>query len=336
MSDQTETKIDKQKIAETYNNLTHVFKAIGDEAEFILKDKINETGIKIHLIESRVKTLTSIFDKAHRKELIDPLTELNDITGVRVVCLFRSDIERITKLIREHFHVVNIDDKVNSEADTFGYMSVHCVVRIKREFTGPRYNKIKDRNFEIQIRTISMHAWAAISHHLDYKGEWDVPSSLKKALNALSGLFYVADDEFERFFEEREKFRTKVSTKSPESTDIDLDALSNFLKKAFPDRNHAPDNVISDVIKEIKEAGFSNLLQLQKHIENATVAVKEYELTEGNQERPQFFADVGALRLSLLLSSEKYLQIRSKRPIRESTLNKIRKHRKFLKNGTMD
>jgi hypothetical protein len=41
-----------------------------------------------------------------------------------------------------------------------------------------------------------MHCWAAVSHYLDYKGDWDVPVDLKRALSALSGLFYVADNEF--------------------------------------------------------------------------------------------------------------------------------------------
>lgn len=36
--------------------------------------------------------------------------------------------------------------------------------------------------FEIQVRTLCMHAWAVVSHYLDYKGDWDVPADLKLSL----------------------------------------------------------------------------------------------------------------------------------------------------------
>jgi len=56
-----------------------------------------------------------------------------------------------------------------------------------------------------------MHAWSIISHYLDYKTPNAVPSELKRDFNALSGLFYVADQHFEMFFKSSKASRKKAS-----------------------------------------------------------------------------------------------------------------------------
>ena len=55
--------------------------------------------------------------------------------------------------------------------------------------------------FEIQIRTITQDAWASISHYLDYKNEISIADELKKDFYALSGLFYIADTQFNKIQE---------------------------------------------------------------------------------------------------------------------------------------
>src|SRR5205823_10264394 len=117
--------------------------------------------------------------------------------------------------------------------------SVHYVAKIPERYKGPRYNSISTLKFEIQIRTIAMHSWAVISHYLDYKGDWDVPAHLKRALNALSGLFYIADEQFEHFYAAREESRlTAVAGLANNETDteINLDTVVAYIERKFPDR----------------------------------------------------------------------------------------------------
>src|SRR5438067_2538057 len=112
-------------------------------SHFCSHDALDRARIKRHSISSRVKALPSLLDKAERKQLRDPLTEMNDIVGVRVVCLFLSDIDRIGQEIRSCFEVVGEDNKIEGEpASSFGYMSVHFVSRLKREYKGPRYDRL--------------------------------------------------------------------------------------------------------------------------------------------------------------------------------------------------
>jgi len=94
--------------------------------------------------------------------------------GLRVVCLFLSDIERVAKVVKESFEVLEEDNKIEGrEISSFGYMSFHFTVQMKRSFSGPRYDAIASIPFEIQVRTIAMDAWATTSHYLDYKSDVD-------------------------------------------------------------------------------------------------------------------------------------------------------------------
>ena len=161
-------------------------KALLDEVVFILTERIATAGVKIHLIEHRVKELPSLIKKCQRKNLTN-MDGLVDVVGARVVSLFRSDLQRIGQIIAENFEVINIDDKISEDQGALGYLSVHYVCKMPSRYNGPRYENTTGIQFEIQVRTLCMHAWAAVSHYLDYKGDWDVPVELKRSLSALSG-----------------------------------------------------------------------------------------------------------------------------------------------------
>jgi ppGpp synthetase/RelA/SpoT-type nucleotidyltranferase len=155
------------KTLEEYARAIPGLNALAQEVHFILDHALSEAGIKIHAIEYRVKEFDSIARKFESKSDGED-TEINDLVGARVICLFKSDLERIDEVIRSEFTVDNVDDKIVSSSDTFGYMSVHYISKLKSGVSGRRYDAIKDRRFEIQVRTLCMHAWAAISHYLEY------------------------------------------------------------------------------------------------------------------------------------------------------------------------
>jgi putative GTP pyrophosphokinase len=58
------------------------------EVGYILKKKIEQIGIKISSISYRAKELDSFLDKIKRKEYQDPISEITDFAGVRIVYLY--------------------------------------------------------------------------------------------------------------------------------------------------------------------------------------------------------------------------------------------------------
>ncbi|WP_407151974.1 GTP pyrophosphokinase family protein [Bradyrhizobium sp. ORS 86] len=278
--------------------------ALLDEVVFILRERIAAAGVKIHSIEHRVKELPSIIKKCHRKGSTS-LDEVIDVVGARVVSLFRSDMSRIGKIVTESFDVVHVDDKVSQDQGPLGYMSVHYVCKIPSRYKGPRYENTAGIQFEIQVRTLCMHAWAAVSHYLDYKGDWDVPVELKRSLSALSGLFYVADTEFEQFYAARldSKKGAEQSISASIDTEINLDTVTAFLRRKFPDRQQTEG--LSLFVRELKRAGFKSLVEVERDIDRGHAAFLKYEERHPPTRQP-YFADLGAARLSLGLASNKY------------------------------
>jgi putative GTP pyrophosphokinase len=310
------------------------YKALTDEVVFILEDRIKSNGIKIHGVENRVKDINSIIQKCRAKG-IDDISKIVDVAGARVICLFRSDIEGVGKIISDNFDVVGVDDKRAGDSSPLGYVSVHYVCTMPPRYKGPRYDNVMEIKFEIQVRTLCMHAWAAVSHYLEYKGEWDVPGDLKRSLNALGGLFYVADSEFEQFYSASLASRRGAASlaEAAETPDeINLDTVRAFIDKAYPDRDGGSDEAFSRLVREIKEAGYVSLKVVAADIKRAKKAFERYEDEHPpHNEIGRKYLQIGVARLSLALASPDYYEVLKRGGTRGADRDELLKYRKYLK-----
>ncbi|EJN08389.1 hypothetical protein PMI42_07264 [Bradyrhizobium sp. YR681] len=247
-------------------------RALLDEIVFILETKLSRSGVKIHDIEKRIKEPDSVLRKCERKGVQDH-NLLIDVVGARVVCLFRSDMARIEEVLKANFDVLEIDDKL-SRNGSLGYQSTHYVCQLPSRFSGPRYDDTAGVKFEVQVRTLCMHAWAAVSHHLDYKGDWDVPEDLKRALSALGGLFYVADNEFEQFYAARLRSKAQAEKNKEE---LNLDTIVPFLEKKIPDRKQPDSGRASKLLRDLKGYGYETISDLEEVLDRGADAFRAYE-----------------------------------------------------------
>ena len=57
----------------------------------------------IERVEGRVKTISSILDKCQKKDIAidDITTKIEDIAGIRIICQFVEDIERVAELLHK-------------------------------------------------------------------------------------------------------------------------------------------------------------------------------------------------------------------------------------------
>ena len=233
-----------------------------------------------------MKTLDSVLGKAKRQagevETLD-LDKIVDICGVRVICLFLSDVEKIGRIIEDKFEIESKDDKVLSKPqEEFGYLSVHYIGKLPPSFSGARYDEIKGMRFEIQVRTIAMHAWATISHYLDYKSQNAVPSELRKDFYGLSALFYLADSHFELFFRKGQEARglaeEKVSDVSAMSQEeINYDTIAAYLGEKFPNRQASEPSAVSELVEELVGAGYASIGDMDAQLKRSEQALPLYE-----------------------------------------------------------
>lgn len=304
------------QIRAQYEKRKSHYERLKEEVIFILKKRIDDENILYEDIYGRVKNLESLQDKVNRKELTELFDEVSDICGVRIICLFPSDLHRIGEIIEDTFVINHKDDKISAKpAESFGYLSIHYIATLLPSYSGERYDDLKKTQFEIQLRTIAAHAWCTISHHLDYKNPNAVPSELQKAFHALSALFYLADENFEMFYkasaEAKKKAEEKDITEIKED-EINFDTLHAYLKKRYPDRDVAPPENVSLLVAELHRAGYGSISQLDVKLENTEEAVRELE-KEVFRQGDRGFHNVGMVRNALSIVDKKYDQKRIKK-----------------------
>jgi len=166
-------------------------------------------------VKARAKSLSGFAEKAMRKKdkYADPIHQLTDLAGARVMVLTEEEAEEFCGFIREHFLV----DQANSEdcskrlaAREFGYRGLHFVVQMDRK-RGPVLgvampDDLGGRKAEIQIQTLLQSAWAAIGHDRMYKSPFTVPQPLERAGARVAALLEASDKEFARLVDDLDRF----------------------------------------------------------------------------------------------------------------------------------
>lgn len=168
--------------------------------ELLIRDLLVVKNQNFHIIESRTKDVHSFRDKVSRptKSYVSPVEEITDLSGIRIITYYQDEADRIGQLIESEFSVdVENSLRHQPEGAEFGYTSRHYVIQLPAKRTGlPEWSELAGLKAEVQVRTVLQHAWAAVSHKLQYKREDDVPIQLRRKLFRLSALFELADDEF--------------------------------------------------------------------------------------------------------------------------------------------
>ncbi|MEU7478911.1 hypothetical protein AB0A63_23195 [Lentzea sp. NPDC042327] len=184
-----------------YAEVRSKYEAYEKKLRELVCEILDHAGIDVFQVEGRVKTLDSFDEKIRRKsgKYDNPLTDMTDLVGVRIIAHYVEDVDRIVELLGKEFevreeHSMNKQDEL--APDQFGYTSNHLVVRIGSRSERLEWAKYADISVEFQVRTMSQHAWAAMHHKLGYKREADVPVPLQRKLFRLSALFELADEQF--------------------------------------------------------------------------------------------------------------------------------------------
>ena len=162
----------------------------------------------IHHIDTRLKSPLSIVNKLHKKEkevTLENMREyINDIAGVRVICNYLEDLDRIADILLSQDDVTLIRKKEFHKIQTpNGYRSLHLVVSIPVDLAAER----RDVKVEIQIRTIAMDLWASLEHELRYKNKSgsEVPQELSTRLYLCAQVLKGVDDEMQAIWSEIQK-----------------------------------------------------------------------------------------------------------------------------------
>ena len=222
-------------ILEDYRKQRDDFIKLGDAVHTMLSDIVKELGLTVLAVEHRVKEEKSLAGKLERKgDGYNTLEDITDILGCRVVCFLSDEIDKIGQKVEENF-VVDWENSSDKRAlikeDAFGYLSLHYICSLPYGDKWP--DEICGKKFEIQIRTILQHAWAAIHHDIGYKSEFGVPRDIRRQFARIAGLLELADEEFVRARDNMvgytEDTRQRIITNNADELPINMISLNEYV-----------------------------------------------------------------------------------------------------------
>lgn len=273
-----------------YDQSLPKFKDLLIEIENDLRTAIASSQLKIHTCGGRIKTRESFSLKISKKRYADPLVDMHDVVGIRVVCLFIDDLVLVDEVVRKTFDVLKYEDKTkNSAPDRFGYRSVHYDCRLPPSRSGPRYDHIKGIVFEVQVRTILQDAWAVVEHYLGYKGLTSIPNEAQADFGALVGLFHLADKTFQQIRDTARlqdnvakssvravlDLRTKGAKLPTTLTSIDRSTLKALLRSMYPTRAESLDSEYSELVEELARSNVSDISRLRDLLQDGARQLEE-------------------------------------------------------------
>ena len=224
-----------------YQNRVSDFERLSIELQRQIQYLFDKNGISLAVpLQSRTKKWDSIFRKINQQivTIKSSILELQDLVGLRVILLFKKDIEKVSEIIKENFLLIreyNTNERLGDSE--FGYNSTHIIVELSESWLKvPIFSNFQGIKIEIQIRTLSQHAWAEASNIFQYKNENNVPPPLKRSISRISALLEIVDFEFDRILQERLNYKHTIVGNKNDIQELNVDLLEEILKDVLKDR----------------------------------------------------------------------------------------------------
>ncbi|GAA1934729.1 (p)ppGpp synthetase [Nocardioides hwasunensis] len=181
----------------------------------LVRTLLDDAGIDYLSVTGRTKSVASFSAKANRTEggaalYPDPLEQITDQIGVRVITYVHSDVAAVAELLDDELAILDDRDlgEEMARSGRFGYASRHLLVRADDE-----HPDLAGERASVQVRTVLQHAWAEFEHDIRYKGNVpeDAAADLDRRFTLAAGLIELADREFSTI-------RRRIQAAAPDST----------------------------------------------------------------------------------------------------------------------
>jgi putative GTP pyrophosphokinase len=289
-----------------YETLVPRYTHLIDEVRFAIGKGLERAKLTA-VLTSRVKHIDSLLEKVDRKEYGDPLREITDLAGVRVVCRFSSDLAIVEDILKESFSIgQRVDKTALLGTDRMGYLGTHYVVELMPSHKGARYDEISGLKCEVQVKTILQDAWAQIDHSLMYKSQVSIPEKERREMNNISALLEVAQGVFDRTRDVRAKYAEEVERKSARPSEflsqpIDRETVASYTRHKYPGLP-VNERIQEMLLAQIDHDRYRTLKDLDTAIAAASDAVAAYQ-----RESPSLFkAGTDYITKSLGFVDEKF------------------------------
>jgi len=296
--------MDIQLLHDSYININPKANRLRDALVSEIGHLLTQNGITLGVpIEARVKEWSSISEKINRKSLsLENIIELDDLVGIRLILLFRQDLEKIDTLLKENLSIQSAEDTSQRLAEAqFGYQSRHYIVQIPDTWKKiPSLMDLGEIRVELQVRTLAQHIWAAVSHKLQYKHEASVPLPLRRSIYRASALLETVDLEFDRLLQERDTYVEDHLQHEDPNAPLNVEILDSVLSELLPNRYENDTEDYDELLIDLNHFGISTASRLRDLITKYwdEIFKEEARLCE-ERKTSMYFRNAGLVREGL-------------------------------------
>ncbi len=173
----------------------------------------------IEFVTGRVKEISSILEKANKFNIpLDRIRyEIEDIAGIRIMCQFVDDIDKVVNIVRNRkdMDIMYEKDYIDNVKES-GYRSYHVIIKYPVNMAEGKMEILA----EFQIRTLAMNFWATIEHSLNYKYKQDIPDHIKLKLKNAADAAFQLDEQMLQIKDEIKDAQKLFEVKSNLVSDI--------------------------------------------------------------------------------------------------------------------
>jgi predicted RNase H-like nuclease/ppGpp synthetase/RelA/SpoT-type nucleotidyltranferase len=230
---------------------------------------LDDAGINYLSVTGRTKSVASFAIKAHRREggravFTDPLREITDQVGVRVITFVHSDVAAVADLLADQLRVLQDRDmgRETAQEGRFGYSSRHVLIEVPADHVDPA---LAGCRASVQVRTVLQHAWAEFEHDIRYKGTVPVEQApdLDRRFTLAAGLLELADREFSTIRDRLQESMTgQRSDDDADDPRISAQDLASFLAGRFAEAGWSRTEHYAWISGLLLELGITSLEEL--------------------------------------------------------------------------
>ncbi len=306
----------EQKIKEAeqwYDKNKTLYERFSEEIEGIIIKVLKAQKIPYQSVSHRVKEKESYLNKCRNEKYNNPIEEIMDISGIRIIAYTNQDVSDICNILQDEFLI----DKGNSgnkadmlATDKVGYLSVHYVLQLsKKRLELAEYKEYENLKCEVQVRTLLQHAWAEIEHDRNYKFTGVLPNGIKRRFYLVAGALELMDYEFDKLSKDIDEYAKKTEkalSKGDFNLSINSKSLEQYMLKRFegatnikPLRNGV---IISEeVVEEVIRFGYKIIQDIENDLREHENVFKEQKVTY-----------IGVLRdLMIIKDCDRYFKVAS-------------------------
>lgn len=307
--------MDYDKTRTKFESLTNKYDSLGKNVVESIRILLEQNEIKNLSIYYRVKDVNSFLEKIERKSYEKPFEQTEDICGIRIICYYQKDISKIKDIITDEFRIYDSQDKENDlEYNEFGYRSHHLIASINEEWKKtPNFRGLSTLKFELQIRTILMHAWAEIEHNLAYKSKFQAPKQFRRKLYRISAKLEEADEQFEELKSESEIYQKELIEKVKDKkvdfeseVELNIDSLQAFMDINFPKRKKSLEET-GILLDDLVEYGIT-LKDLSESWKKVKPVFGKIEDDYWKNRKFSKWVQVGIARIVLDMTNDKFIE----------------------------